>query len=62
MHTNTHVHALHHPHAEALIPRPTIHAQICIHIHIHMCINAYIYIYIHACTYIYIYMSALIHT
>jgi len=53
MHTNTHVHALHRPHAEALILRPTIYAQICIYIHIHMCINAYIYIYIHTCTYIY---------
>jgi len=28
------------PHAEALIPRPIICAQICIHIHIHVCINA----------------------
>ena len=55
MYTNTHAHALHRPHAEALILRPTIYAQICIHIHIHMCINAYIYTYIHTCTYIYIY-------
>ena len=62
MYTNTHAHALHRPHAEVLIPRPTIYVQICIHIHIHMCINAHIYIYIHACTYIYIYMSAHIHT
>jgi len=62
MHTNTHAHALHFPHAEALILRPTIYAQICIHIHIHMYINAYIYTYIHKCTYIYIYMSAHIHT
>jgi len=62
MYTNTHAHALHRPHAEALILRLTIYAQICIHIHIHMCINAYIYIYIHTCTYIYIYMSAHIHT
>jgi len=62
MYTNTHAHPLHRPHAEALIPRPTIYAQICIHIHIHMCINAYIYIIIHTCTYVYIYMSAHIHT
>jgi len=64
MHTNTHAHALHRPHAEALILRPTIYAQICIHIHIHMRINTYTYIYIHTCTYIYIYiyMSAHIHT
>jgi len=40
MHTKTHSHAWHRPHAEALIPRPTIYAEICIHIHIHMCINA----------------------
>ena len=58
MYTNTHAHALHRPHAEALILRPTIYAQICIHIHIHMFINAYIYVYIHTCTYIYVYMSA----
>jgi len=62
MYTDTHAHALHRPHAEALILRPTIYAQICIHIHIHTCINAYIYMYIHTCTYIYIYMSAHIHT
>jgi len=64
MYTNTHAHALHRPHTEALILRPTIYAQICIHIHIHihMCINAYIDIYIHTCTYLYIYMSAHIHT
>jgi len=62
MYTNTHAHALHRPHAEALILRLTIYAQIRIHIHIHMCINAYIYIYIHTCIYIYIYMSAHIHT
>ena len=62
MYTNTHAHPLHHPHAEALILRLTIYAQICIQIHIHMCINAYIYIYIHTCTYIYIHMSAHIHT
>ena len=55
MHTNTHVHAWHRPHAEALILRPTIYAQICIHIHIHMCIHACIYILIHTCTYIHIY-------
>jgi len=62
MHTNTLAHARHHPHAEALIMRPTIYAQICIHIHIHVCINAYIYIYIHTCIYIHIYVSAHIHT
>jgi len=62
MYTNTHAHPLRRPHAEALIVRLTIYAQICIHIHIHMCMNAYIYIYIHTCTYIYIYMSAHIHT
>jgi len=62
MYMNTHAHAWHRPHAEALILRPTIYAQICIHIHIHPCINAYIYMYIHSCTYIYIYMSAHIHT
>jgi len=62
MHTNTHAHASHLRHAEALILRPTIYAQICIHIHIHMYINAYIYIYIHTCIYIHIYMSAHIHT
>jgi len=62
MHMNTHAHAWHRPHAEALIRRPTIYAQICIHIHIHMCVNAYIYIYIHTCIYIHIYMSAHIHT
>jgi len=62
MHTNTHAHAWHRPHAEALILRPTIYAQICVHIHIHMCINAYIYIYIHTCIYIHIYTSAHIHT
>ena len=28
MHTNTHVHASHRPHAETLILRPTIYAQI----------------------------------
>ena len=39
MHTKTHAHAWHRPHAEALIPRPTIYAQICIHIHIHTFIN-----------------------
>jgi len=58
MHTNTHAHTWHCPHAEALILRPTIYAQICIHIHIHMYINAYIYIYIHTCIYIHTYMSA----
>jgi len=62
MHTNTHAHAWHRPHAEALIQRPTIYAQIRIHIHIHMCINAYMYIYIHICIYIHVYMSAHIHT
>jgi len=62
MHTNAHAHTWHRPHAEALILRPTIYAQICIHIHIHMCINAYIYLYIHTCIYIHIYMSAHIHT
>jgi len=56
MYTNTHVHALHRPHAEALILRPTIYAQKCIHLHIHTCINAYTYVYIHTCTYIYIYI------
>jgi len=40
MHTKTHAHAWHRPHAEALIPRPTIYAQICIRIHMHTCINA----------------------
>ena len=70
LHANTHAHAWHRPHAEALILKPTIYAQtwICIHIHIHMCINvhmcinAYIYIYIHTCIYIYIHMYAYIHT
>jgi len=62
MYTNTHAHPLHRPHAETLILRLTIYAQICIHIHIHMCINAYKYPYIHTCTYIHIYMSAHIHT
>jgi len=62
MHTNTHAHALHCPHAEVPILRPTIYAQICIRIHIHTCINAYIYMYIHTCTYIYLYMSTHIHT
>jgi len=62
MHTNTHAHAWHRPHAEALILRPTMYAQTCIHIHIHMYINAYINIYIHTCIYIHIYMSAHIHT
>jgi len=62
MYTNTLAHLLHRPHAEALILRLTIYAQICIHIRIHMCINSYIYIYIHTCTCIYIYMSAHIHT
>jgi len=62
MHTDTRVHAWHHPHAKALILRPTIYAQICTHIHIHMYINAYIYIYIHTCIYIHIYMFAHIHT
>jgi len=54
MHTKTHAHAWHRPHAEAMIPRPTIYAQICRHIHIHMCINAQMYIYIHTCIYIHI--------
>ena len=40
MHTHTRAHAWHCPHAEALILRHTIYAQICIHIHVHMCINA----------------------
>ena len=62
MHTNTHAHAWHCPHAEALILRPTIYPQICIHIHIHMYINTYIYIYIHDCIYTHIYMSAHMHT
>ena len=62
MYTNTHAHTLHSPHAETLILRLTIYAQICIHIRTHMCINAYIYIHIHTCTHIYIYMSAHIHT
>jgi len=35
MHTKTHAHAWHSPHAEALIPRPRIYAQICIHIYTH---------------------------
>jgi len=61
MYTNTHAHALQCPHAEALILRPTIYAQICIHIHIHMCINVHIYIYIHTCTYIYIHVRAHTH-
>ena len=51
-----------HTHAETLIPRPTIYAQICIHIHINMCITAYMYKYIHTCMYIHIYMSTHIHT
>ena len=55
IYTSTHAHPFHRPQADALIPRLTIYAQICIHIHIHMCINAYIYIYIHTCTYIYVY-------
>ena len=58
MHTNKHAHAWHCPHADVLILRTTIYAQICIHIHIHMFINAYIYI----CMYIHIYMSTHIHT
>jgi len=58
VHTNTHAHEWHRPHAEALILKPTIYAQICIHIHIHTCINAYIYICIHTCIYIHIYVSA----
>jgi len=62
MQTITHAHAWHRPHAEALIPRPTIYAQICIHIHIHMCINAQMYKYIHTRIYIHTYMSAHIHT
>jgi len=62
MYTNTHAHPLHHPHAEALILRLTIYAQICIHKHIHMCINAHIYIYIHKCTYTYIYTHTHIYT
>jgi len=53
MHTSTHAHAWHRPHAEALTLRPTIYTQICIHNHIHMYINAYIYICIHTCIYIY---------
>jgi len=55
LYTNTHAHPLHRRHAEALIPRLKIYAQICIHIHIHTCTNAYIFIYIHTCTYIYLY-------
>jgi len=62
MQTNTHAHAWHRRHAEALILRPIIYAQICIHIHIRMYMNAYRYIYIHTCIYIHIYMSAHIHT
>jgi len=62
MHTNTHAHRLHCPHAEALILRPAIYAQICMHIHIHRCINAIMHIYTHTCIYIHIYMSAHIHT
>ena len=54
MHTKTHAHAWHRPHAEALIPRPTIYAQICIHTHIHTCINAQMYKHIHTCIYIHI--------
>jgi len=54
MHTKTHAHAWHLPHAEVLIPRPTIYAQICIHLHIHTCINAQMYKYIHTCIYIHI--------
>jgi len=59
LHTNTHAQAWHCPHAEALILRPTIYAQICIHIHIQMYINACIYMYIHTCIYIHIYMSTI---
>jgi len=71
MHINTHAHAWHRPHAEALILRPAIYAQVCIHIHIHMCINAYytytykhahIYIYIHVRTYTHIHIYTHTHT
>ena len=60
MHTKTHAHVWHRPHAEVLIPRPTIYAQICIHIHIHRCIthrctNTYThaYTYKHTCPHTY---------
>ena len=57
MYTHTYAHentCAHRPHAEALIPRPTIYAQICIHIHIRTCINTQMYRYIHTCIYIHI--------
>ena len=71
MHTHTYAHAYictqtrmciddTAPHANASLLRPTIYAQICIHIHIHMYIHAYVRIY--TCIYIHMYMSVHIHT
>ena len=58
MHTKTYAHAWHRPHAEALIPRPTIYAQICIYIYIY---NSYLYILtdMHICVCIYVYDKGL---
>jgi len=62
MHAKTHAHAWHRPHAEALIPRPTIYAQTCIHIHIHTCINKRIDVQIHTHMHIYTYIHVRTHT
>jgi len=54
MHTKTHAHAWYRPHAEALIPRPTIYAQICIHTHTHVYKRIDVQIHTHMHTYTYI--------
>jgi len=60
MDTNTHAHAWHCPHTEALILRPTIYAQICIHIHTH--VYKRIHINIHTHMHIYTYIHVRTHT
>ena len=60
MHTNTHAKAWHRPHAEALIPRTTIYAQLCIHMHTHVYKRTHVQIHIRM--HIYTYMHVRTHT
>jgi len=61
MHTKTHAHAWHRPHAEALKSRPTIYAQICIHMHTHVYKRIDVQIHTHMHIYTYKHVSAHTH-
>ena len=53
MHTKTHAHAWHRPHAEVLIPRPTIYTNMHTHTHTHVYkrIDVQIHTHMHIYTY-----------